>query len=1104
MIVLAVPTRAQAPQPQRPSAKPAIAVAHETQDNLGRKLPNGDRIVSVLVKLDVVPLASYRGGVRGLAPTSPRVTGARQLDSAAPVSQRYLAYLDQRLASFEQAARAAVPQARTTMRYRTVYGGVAMTLPESQIARLRQVPGVVDVQLDELRKPLTDRSPYFIGADVIWKALAADPALGDGGQGVVVGVIDTGIWPEHPSFADDGSYPPPTDWRGACEQPHDASPPITCTNKLIGAREVLTTYKAQIGLQPDEFDSPRDDEGHGTHTASTAAGNANVPATIFGQPRGIVSGIAPRAYVAMYKALGAAGGFNSDLVAAIDKAVADGVDVINYSIGSTVATNPYQAADSMAFLDAYEAGVFVSVAAGNSGPDANTIGSPANAPWVMSVAASTTDRQFISQLTLRAGADQLTVDGVSITPGVADKPVIDAATLGDKGCSRPLPKEVSGTIVLCERGGVARVTKSANVLAGGGAGMVLYNPTVQDVETDNHWVPTIHVDAPAGTQVISFTAAHSGTTVLGTISTGVATINPAFGDVMAAFSSRGPLPPEQLGISKPDVSAPGVQILAGASPQISAANLYPDGQLFQAIAGTSMAAPHVAGAGALLKALHPDWTPGQIKSALMTTARTAVVKEDGRTPADPYDMGSGRIDLSKAGDPGLTFDVRAADYASGASRLPDLNYPSISIPTMPDRISVQRTARSTLTETVTWAATVEVTRGITVSVEPPSFTVPAGGEQSFTVAIDASGVPDGTYFAYVLLRSGDRMVRMPISFAKRQPPLVLTKRCEPPAIAVGQNTTCIITATNTISDNAVVSVSDVMPPALQVLSDTVTGATLDPVTNVLSYTGTISGVTPVAVNVVTGTNDVISGYLPLASLGIPPSACSTTCDDDAITYIAPPFTFGGKTYDRVTMVTNGYLGIGSDTPVRTVNQRFPDPTVPNNIVAPYWTDLDLDGTSPTDAGKGTWSAAYVTLGPDSPTWFVAEWTNVARYGADFAGTAHTFQVWIEGGGSRIFMVYGPNTATEAALTVGGENAEGTAGTNVYVDTTRSDGPNGTGRPPKEGDILAVTTAPEIYYSHAINYQARGMAAGVYTTTAELNSSSFRGTTVATATVTVEP
>jgi hypothetical protein len=324
-----------------------------------------------------------------------------------------------------------------------------------------------------------------------------------------------------------------------CAPPNDTSPPIACTNKLIGARAFLETYKALIGLGPGEFDSARDNEGHGTHTASTAAGNANVAAEIFGVPRGQVSGIAPRAHIAAYKGLGSAGGFSSDLVAAIDQAVADGVDVINFSIGSITAPDPYEDSIALAFLDAYRAGVFVAVSAGNAGPGPGTIGSPANAPWVMSVAASTHDRQFISRLTLQAGDARLEVRGASITPGVSDKPVIDAATLGDQRCEDPLPAAVAGKIVLCQRGGTARVEKSANVLAGGGAGMILYNPTVQDVETDNHWVPTIHLDEPEGAQVVAFTNAHSDTTVLGTISLSEATIDPRFGDVLAAFSSRG-------------------------------------------------------------------------------------------------------------------------------------------------------------------------------------------------------------------------------------------------------------------------------------------------------------------------------------------------------------------------------------------------------------------------------------------------------------------------------------------------------------------------------------------------------------------------------------
>ena len=191
--------------------------------------------------------------------------------------------------------------------------------------------------------------------------------------------------------------------------------------------------------------------------------------------------------------------------------------------------------------------------------------------------------------------------------------------------SSALPNTVAGTIVLCMRGGSnTRVEKSANVKAGGGAGMVLYNTTQRDIETDNHWLPTIHVDADTGAQVLAFTSAHSNTVVLGDITLSQRTIDRRFGDLIADFSSRGPLPDDQLGISKPDLAAPGVQILAGTTPQPGLIEAGPPGELFQAIAGTSMSSPHVAGAGALLKALHPDWTPGQIKSALMTTAWTKV------------------------------------------------------------------------------------------------------------------------------------------------------------------------------------------------------------------------------------------------------------------------------------------------------------------------------------------------------------------------------------------------------------------------------------------------------------------------------------------------
>jgi subtilisin family serine protease len=1088
------------------TARPAVAVASfsldEPWDGRARQrkpAAQGDPLVSVLVKLDIAPLASYAGGLPGLAPTAPRLTGAARLDAAAPDSQRYQRYLDQRQRDFEAQAAQAIPQSRVLARYRYVYGGAALLLPESQLARLATLPGVVTVQRDQLRHTDTDRSPQFVGADVIWRALEANPSLGDAGQGVIVGVIDTGIWPEHPSFADDGSYPaPPPRWHGACEAPNDGSTPIVCTNKLIGARESLETYKALIGLDPAEFDSARDDDGHGTHTASTAAGNTGVAAAIFGRPRGTISGIAPRAHVAAYKGLGSAGGFDSDLVAAIDQAVADGVDVINYSVGSVAAPDPYQEADALAFLDAYRAGVFVAVSAGNSGPDAGTIGSPANAPWVTSVAASTTDRQFVGQLTLRAGADTLSVSGASITDGVASAPVIDAASLDDPRCESALPTTISGTIVLCQRGGNTRVGKSVNVRAGGGAGMVLLNTTQRDVETDNHWVPTLHVDDVASAQVLSFTSAHSNTAILGELALPQRTVDARFGDVIADFSSRGPLAPSQLGVSKPDLAAPGVQILAGTTPEPSSPDSGPPGELFQAIAGTSMSSPHVAGAGALLKALHPDWTPGQIKSALMTTARTQVVKQDGVTPADPYDMGSGRLDLTHAGDPGLTLDVTADQYAGANNHLQDLNYPSISMPAMPGRLSAVRVVRSELDQDATWTATAQAPAGARVTINPAKISVPAHGYASFVVTVDAGGLPDGTYFATVRLRSGGRELHIPVSFTRAQPAVALAHSCDPPALKRDARTTCTISATNNGPDDAAISIRDRLPSGLAIRQSSISGASYDRATRTLSFGGSLPGLKPALMQIVSDTAGLPAGYLSLASLGVPPSPCTDTCDDAAITYIAPSFTYNGVSYDRVTITTNGYVMIGGGTDIRIFNQRLPDPTEPNNVVAPYWTDLDLLGSALNDDGGGAWYAAYVTFQGDPRTWFVAEWAGAARYGRDPAVSQHTFQIWIEGGSDQIHLAYGPNTAIEDRVTVGAENADGTVGGNYYANLSPATPGQAIGTPPIEGDVLGIATTAEERSTHTISYQVRGDRVGKYANTAELTSNVFQGTNVAVA------
>jgi subtilisin family serine protease len=365
--------------------------------------------------------------------------------------------------------------------------------------------GVTAVIRDEWHFPTTDATPAFIGATALWDGSATGGLPGTKGEGMIVGVIDTGIWPEHPSFTDDGSYPPPpAAWGGYCQPPADGQNYYFCNNKLIGAQFFLEAYVAAVGYYNGDFHSARDDNGHGTHTAGTAAGNQNVPATMLGISRGTVSGIAPRAHVSAYKALGPYGGLTSDLVAAIDRAVADGVHVINYSIGGP-SRDPWQDLSALALLNARAAGVFAAVSAGNSGPGASTVASPGDAPWVTTVAASTSNRQYLSDITVTPPiSSAVPLYGATLTSGVTNFVLVDAEdytdTLGQNGrlCLNPFAPGTfaANQVVLCERGVNARVDKGHNVKAGGAGGLILANAEPGDLATDRYPLPAVHVDMP--------------------------------------------------------------------------------------------------------------------------------------------------------------------------------------------------------------------------------------------------------------------------------------------------------------------------------------------------------------------------------------------------------------------------------------------------------------------------------------------------------------------------------------------------------------------------------------------------------------------------------
>ena len=390
------------------------------------KIRGGERVVSVVVKLEDDSLASYEGGVPGLAATSPKITGARRLDARSNASRAYLRHLRNKQDAFATAA-ASVRRSRIVHRFSHIFGGVSMTLPESEIARVAQLPGVKAVYRDRLLPLETDRSPAIIGAEALWNQVGGQA---NAGRGVIVGVIDTGIWPEHPSLNPAGFPAPPAKWTGTrCEldstkppppsapTPPPAQTPGSCNNKLLGAARFMDTFD-NFGAAPlaGEFYSARDNNGHGSHIATTAVGNASVGAGFGGDTTlALVSGIAPAAHLAVYKtcftnAAGQGSCFTSDSAAAVDQAVQDGVDVLNFSIGG--GTDPYNDVVSLAFLDAYEAGVFVAAAAGNSGPAANTVSH--RGPWMTTVAASTTDRNFEGSASLTGSAGSLTVTGISV------------------------------------------------------------------------------------------------------------------------------------------------------------------------------------------------------------------------------------------------------------------------------------------------------------------------------------------------------------------------------------------------------------------------------------------------------------------------------------------------------------------------------------------------------------------------------------------------------------------------------------------------------------------------------------------------------------------
>jgi len=728
-----------------------------------------------IVLLADAPLAAYQGGVAGLAATDPSVTGADRLDPSTPASVAYLAYLDGRQAAAVSAIEAALGRdVEVVFDYDATINGLAIELSRAEAGVVAGLPGVARVSPDEERFLQTDNGPDWIGAPGVWDG-SATGVPGTRGEGVVVGIIDTGVNTDHPSFADVGGdgydhANPKGRFFGLCD-PLTGTP--FCNEKLIGVYDFTGT-------------GPEDDVGHGSHTASTTAGNVLTaellaPTITFTLP---ISGVAPHANIITYKGCSALGCNLAGLIAAIDQATLDMVDVINYSIGGSVLIDPWTDPDGLAFLGARRAGVFAAVSAGNEGPGPDTVGTPADAPWVTAVGASTHDVLRANSLVDMAGggtAAPVDMHGKSITSGLPSAHIVYAGDLGfplcGDGAADPVSAEAAinpfppgtfnGEIVVCDRGTYGRVEKSENVMEGGAGGFVLLNDEASgdSIVADAYPIPGVGLSHADGLVLKAWLASGSGHTaaITGTIFDE----NANHGDVMASFSSRGPnlSIPDLL---KPDVTAPGVDILAAFN------TVTPDSPPeYNIISGTSMSSPHTAGAAALLAAVHPDWSPDEIKSAMMTTAFTNlpgngqevhdVFKEDAATPADPFDMGAGRVDLLVAGRAGLVLDETALSYDAANPSLggdpKTLNLASMADAECAGSCAWQRTVTGTANGAVTWTASATGPEGLTVSVTPTSFTLGPGESQALNIEASVAGLPEGSWqFGQILLTPSDASV----------------------------------------------------------------------------------------------------------------------------------------------------------------------------------------------------------------------------------------------------------------------------------------------------------------------------------------------------------
>ncbi|GKV21853.1 hypothetical protein SLEP1_g31792 [Rubroshorea leprosula] len=683
-------------------------------------------------------------------------------------------------------------QASHVYSYRHGFRGFAAKLTDDQASQIAKMPEVVSVFPNSKRRLHTTHSWDFMG--LVGDETMEIPGFPTENQvNVIVGFIDTGIWLESPSFSDAGMPPVPARWKGKC-QSGDEFNSSSCNRKVIGARYYRSGYEAEEdSTYTESFISPRDSSGHGSHTASIAAGRYVRNMNYKGLATGGARGGAPIARIAAYKTCWDSGCYDVDLLAAFDDAIKDGVHILSVSLGPDAPQGEYfNDAISIGSFHAVSHGILVVASVGNEGYKGSAINL---APWMITVAASSTDRDFVSDIIMEDGTkftgESLSLSGMNVSARITSASEAYAGYFTPYQSSYCLESslnstKVKGKVLVCRQDDgstESKLGKAEVVKEAGGVGMILIDDADKDVAIPFK-IPSAIVGRVTGDKILSYinhtrnptSKILRAKTVLGS--------QPA--PRIAAFSSKGPnsLTPEIL---KPDISAPGLNILAAWSPAAV-------GKMqFNILSGTSAACPHITGIATLVKAVHPSWSPSAIKSAIMTTAtildkrhKPITVDPEGRR-ANPFEYGSGFVNPRRVLDPGLVYDLHPKDYKAFLcsiqydeksihlitgdrsvcnETLPtasNLNYPSITVANLKGNFSVKRTVTNVGKPGSIYRAGVSAPRGINVTVVPNRLIFNSYGQKmDFTVHFQIAAPTKGYSFGFLSWKNGKIRVTSPL------------------------------------------------------------------------------------------------------------------------------------------------------------------------------------------------------------------------------------------------------------------------------------------------------------------------------------------------------